>query len=100
MVLDEMQTFYGCSEEYLMEVPIPRFWDKYRNMMILRTEQRLQNINTLRIGLSSKADSEIEKMQRMVEQLGKPQRVDSLVDLKKKQKEADRRIREKHEKDW
>ena len=83
-----------------MEVPIPRFWDKYQNMMILRTEQRLRDINTLRIGLSSKADSEIEKMQRMVEQLGKPQKVDSLVDLKKKQKEADRRIKEKHEKDW
>ena len=100
MILDEMQAFYGCSEDYLMFIPIPRFWDKHRNMMILKTEQRLQNINTLRIGLSSKADTEIVRMTNLIEQLGKPQRADSLVDLKKKQKTEDRKAREKSEKDW
>lgn len=96
-----MQAFYpGCGEDHLMTIPIHRFWDKYRNMMILKIEQRLQNINTLRLALSSKDDGEISKMNMAIEQLGKPQRVDSLADIKKKQKQTDRAIKEKHEKDW
>lgn len=96
-----MQAFFGGeTEAHLMDIPIHRFWDKYRNMMVLKIEQRLQNINTLRLALSSKDDGEITKMTMMIEQLGKPQRVDSLTDLKKQQKQADKRIKEKHEKDW
>jgi len=68
--------------------------------MILKIEQRLQNINTLRLALSSKDDGEISKMNMAIEQLGKPQKVDSLADIKKKQKQTDRAIKEKHEKDW
>ena len=83
-----------------MDIPIHRFWDKYRNMMILKIELKLQSINILRLAYSDKDDGEISKMNMIIEQLGKPQRVDSLTDIKQKQKQMDRKIKEKHEKDW
>ena len=88
-----MQAFFGCSEKSLFELPITRFWDKHKNMSIVKLRKKLDDIGILRIAQSKEGGREIDKMVWQLEQLMGTERVDSLSDIKARMKQMKRQLK-------
>ena len=94
MVLDEIQAFFGCSEKSLLDLPIARFWDKHKNMSIIKLRKKLDDIGILRIAQSKEGGKEIDKMVWQLEQLMGTEKVDSLSDIKARMKQMKKAAKE------
>ena len=82
-----MQSFFGCSEVSLLELSKKRFWDKHKNMAIIKLRRKLDEIGILRIAQAKEGGREIDKMIWQLEQLMGTERVDSLSDIKARMKQ-------------
>lgn len=83
-----MSHFYNSPDDILLGLPKDRFWNKYRNMSILRIREKLDRIGTLRIAESREGVSEIYKLNWQLEQLTGKETVDDMDDIKARMKAA------------
>jgi len=81
-----MQRFYNCSEKELLEIPIFRFWNKEKNMRILKLQEKLDAISEILMPYSSNVQRTIARLEWQLNKLKQHERVDSISDIKKKQK--------------
>ena len=93
-----MQQFFGCSEQELLELPIPRFWGKYKNVQIIETEKRINFITMTAVAQSKEVNKTLYKLNWQLEQLTGKEKVDSLKDIKKQMKLATKKGKKKKEK--
>lgn len=93
-----MSHFYNCQEDFLLGMSKDRFWDKYKNMSIIRIREKLDAIGTLRIAESREGANEIFRLNWQLEQLTGKEMVDSIEDIKmrmKQQRKAAKKIKGK-----
>ncbi len=91
-----MCRFYpNCSEDFLLGLPKDRFWDKYKNMSIIRIREKLDSIGTLRIAESKEGANEIYRLNWQLEQLTGKEKVDSIEDIKVRMKQLRKKLKEK-----
>jgi hypothetical protein len=84
-----MGRFYSnCTDDFLLGLPKDRFWNKYKNMSIIRIREKLDHIGTLRIAESREGVSEIYRLNWQLEQLTGKETVDDMDDIKKRMKAA------------
>jgi len=81
-----MSRFYTCSEQELLQLPIKRFWNKEKNMKILKLEEKLNAISDVLMPYSSNVQRTIARLEWQLNKLKQQERVDSISDIKKKQK--------------
>lgn len=82
-----MDHFYsGSSEGFLLDLSKDRFWNKYKNMSIIRIREKLDSIGTLRIAESKEGTNEIYKLNWQLEQLIGKETVDDMGDIKARMK--------------
>jgi len=93
-----MQSFFGCDEETLLGLSKERFWDKHKNMTIVKLRKKLDDISILRIAQSKEGGREIDKMIWQLEQLMGTERVDSLSDIKARMKQMKKAAKERKKK--
>ena len=93
-----MQAFFGCSEKSLLELSKDRFWDKHKNMSIVKLRKKLDDVSILRIAQSKEGGREIDKMIWQLEQLMGTERVDSLSDIKARMKQMKKAAKERKKK--
>ena len=67
---------------------IKRFWNKHKNMSIVKLRKKLDDIRLMRIAQSKEGDKEIQRMGWQLEQLTGQEQIDSLADIKRRMKEA------------
>jgi len=84
LALDEMDYFYGSSEKALLDLPVKRFWGKYRNMQIVKLQDKMDLINSVNIAQSPEGQSAMNNLTWKLDELKGEERVDSLKDLKAK----------------
>jgi len=89
-----MQAFFGCGEKSLLDLPRDRFWDKHKNMSIVKLRKKLDDVSILRIAQSKEGGREIDKMIWQLEQLMGTERVDSLSDIKARMKQMKKAAKE------
>jgi len=89
-----MHSFYHCGEEVLLGLSKERFWDKHKNMSIVKLRKKLDEISILRIAQSKEGGREIDKMLWQLEQLMGKERVDSLSDIKVRMKQRRKAAKE------
>lgn len=91
-----MTHFYnGCSEDFLLGLSKARFWDKYKNLSIIRIREKLDAIATLRTAESKEGASEIYRLNWQLEQLTGKEKVDSMEDIKVRMKQLRKKLKEK-----
>jgi len=77
-----MDYFYGSGEESLLTLPVTRFWGKYKNMQIVKLQNKLDMINTVNIAQSPEGQNAVNNLNWQLDQLKGVERTDSLKDLK------------------
>ena len=83
-----MSHFYpGCSEDFLLGLSKDRFWNKYKNLSIIRLREKLESINTLRIAESKDGIHEIYRLNWQLEQLTGKEKTDSTLSIKERMKQ-------------
>lgn len=90
-----MTHFYNCPEDFLLGLPKERFWDKYKNLSIIRIREKLDAIGTLRTAESKEGASEIYRLNWQLEQLTGKEKVDSMEDIKVRMKQLRKKLKEK-----
>jgi len=93
-----MDHFYHSSEDWLLKLPKDRFWNKYKNMSIIRIREKLDSIGTLRIAESREGTHEIYKLNWQLEQLTGRETVDDIKDIKARMKAARKAAKQRKKK--
>lgn len=78
-----MDAFYHCGEWSLLELSRERFWVKYRNMNIVKLQDKMDLIHSFNAAQSSEGQSIMNNLSWRLEELKGEEKVDSLKDLKK-----------------
>ena len=94
-----MARFYGASHDELMSFPIGLFWLKYKNMEILKLQDRIVHIVDTATAASPQGNDELFKLKWRLEQLteeSKPQKFSD--ETKKKHKRGGRPKKKKPKK--
>lgn len=81
-----MQRFYSRPEKEILGLSITRFWNKKKNMEILKLREKLDMISNLLLPYSSNVTREISKIEWRLNRLLGQEKTDSITDIKKKQK--------------
>ena len=77
-----MDYFYGSGEESLLTLSVPRFWGKYKNMQIVKLQNKLDMITTVNIAQSPEGQNTVNNISWELDELKGIERTDSLKDLK------------------
>ena len=79
-----MDSFYGAGESGLLNLPVGRFWGKYRNMQIVKLQDKIELINSFNVAQSPEGQSVMNNLTWKLDELKGTERTDSLKDLKAK----------------
>ena len=79
-----MEYFYGCSEDFLLDLSVDRFWVKYKNMQIVKIENKMDRIHAVNAAMSSEGQDVLNRLNWKLEQLKGDEKVDKLDDWKQR----------------
>ena len=79
-----MVFFYGCPDDYLLDISVDRFWVKYKNMQIIKMQDKMDLIHSFNAAQSSEGQDIMNRLNWKLEQLKGEERVDRLDDWKQK----------------
>ena len=71
-------------EDTLLDLRVNRFWGKYKNMQIVKIQNKMDLISSFNAAQSSEGQNIMNKLHWKLEQLKGDEKVDSLNNLKSK----------------
>jgi len=77
-----MDYFYGSNEELLLTLSVTRFWGKYKNMQVIKLQNKLEMISTFNIAQSPEGQNTVNNLNWRLDELKGIERTDGLKDLK------------------
>ena len=79
-----MCRFFGAGDKALLNLPIPRFWGKFKNMNILKLQERIDAITAAALPRSKNLEGELKRLNWQLEELTGKDKADNLKDWKKR----------------
>ena len=90
-----MDSFFGSSEEALLTLSVSRFWGKYKNMQVIKLQDKLDTISTFNIAQSPEGQNTVNNLSWRLDELKGIERTDSLKDLKAQYGKRKKKSKEK-----
>lgn len=95
MVVDEMCRFYGLPDREFLDLPISRFWGKYKGMNIIQLREKADAITNAAVSQSKDLSNFMYRLNWQLEQLTGDVRADDTSEWKKKYGKKKKRRRGK-----
>ncbi len=84
MAVDELCRFYALPDREFLDLPISRFWSKYKDMSIIQLHEKIDAITNAAVSQSKGLSDYMYRLNWQLEQLTGKERVDDTSDWRKK----------------